>query len=309
MIAMLLVAVVASAWVLAVAVPSMLARPVEAALGALHRQIQRGDGFARRLVPDRWSTSLAELPLIALLAALLIAGVWAFSAIMEDVVTGDPIIGLDKRVYAHLQLLRTAPFDALLIAITGLGDQKVVMPVAVAGLVTLLALRRFRAGWYLTLAIVGGAVFVGGVKRVIARPRPVSIYDGVAEYAFPSGHAAMSVVLYGFLAVLLAYGSPRPVRRGVAFAALTLVGLIAFSRVYLGAHWLSDVLAGLAFGVAWVALLAIFYIRTAPAPVPFAPLAAVLLATVVAAGTVHALRDASAEAHRYQPVDSKGPAR
>ena len=309
MIAMLLAALVAAAWVLAVAVPSMLARPIAATLGVVHRQLDRGDGLARRLVPARWSTGLAELPLVALLAALLIAGVWAFFGIMEDVVTGDPIVGLDKRVYAHLQGLRSAPFDALLIAITGLGDQKVVIPVAGAGLVTLLALRRFRAGWYLTLAIIGGALFVGGVKRVIARPRPVSIYDGVAEYSFPSGHAAMSVVLYGFLAVLLAYGSPRPFRRGVAFAALALVGLIAFSRVYLGAHWLSDVLAGLAFGVAWVALLAIFYVRTAPAPVPVAPLAAVLLATVIAAGTIHTLRDASAEAHRYQSVPIEGLAR
>lgn len=309
MIAMLLVAVVAAAWVLAVAVPSMLARPVAATISVVQRYIDRGDGLVRRIVPDRWSTNLAELPLIAALAALLIAGVLAFFDIMEDVVTGDPIVGLDRLVYAHLQLLRTAPFDALLIAITGLGDKNVVIPVAAAGLVTLLALRRYRAGWYLTLAMGGGALFVGGVKRVIARPRPVSIYDGVAEYSFPSGHAAMSVALYGFLAFLLAYGTPRPMRRMVAFAALTLVGLIAFSRVYLGAHWLSDVLAGLAFGVAWIAVLALLYIRTAPAPVPTAPLAAVLLATLLAAGIVHAHRDASAEAQRYQPVAIKGLSR
>ena len=300
MILTILALLVGVAWLMAVAIPSLMAAHVETGVAVLHRQISLTGSWASRVVPARWVNSVSEVPLIALLAGLLILGTWAFFGILEDVMMGDPITGLDKRIFSSLQGLRTPLIDQMMVFVTGLGDHKVVMPVVLTGLVVMAVLQRWRAAWYLLLAVVGAAVFVGGVKRVIHRPRPISLYDGLAEYSFPSGHATMSVVLYGFLAFLLTYAAPPRWRRAVCFVALAVILLIAFSRIYLGAHWLSDVLAGLAFGVAWVAVLALFYVRVEPQPLPAAAVGTMLVAVMIAASAVHAVRDA--ESHRYAPT-------
>ena len=300
----LVAALFALAWIAAFVLPPLVAPGLEAATVALHRRLDRGEGQLGRVLPKSWAAQAGEIPLIAALALALIAGTWAFFALLEDVVMGDPIVGLDKAVYAALQRLRDPAFDTVLVAITELGDSKVVMPVAAAGLAALLVMRRWRAALFVLIATAGAAAFVGGVKGVIQRPRPVQIYDGLVQYSFPSGHASMSIVLYGTLAFLLAYGAPVTWRRRVAFLALALVALIAFSRVYLGAHWLSDVLAGLAFGMAWVALLAMIYVRGRPAPVPASAFAGLLLVAIVAAGAVHMVNDLAKETGRYAiPAD------
>lgn len=296
---LIMAALVASAWAAVTVLPTMAAGAARRMVAGVHAQLDRSDSLLSRVVPRAWSTSILELPLLTLLAVPLILGVWAFFGILHDVGEGDRIVDLDKALFQFLQHLRTAPFDAVMIAITGMGDHTVVMPVAAAGLIGLAALQRWRAALYLLVATGGAVAFVGGVKRFIQRPRPISIYDGLAEYSFPSGHASMSVVLYGFLAVLLAQGAPPAWRRIIAFATLLLIGLIALSRVYLGAHWLTDVLAGLAFGIAWIALLTIGYLRHHPQPVPAAAFGALLLAVMVLADGRHIIRDGAHEAARY----------
>jgi undecaprenyl-diphosphatase len=124
------------------------------------------------------------------------------------------------------------------------------------------------------------------IKLVLHRPRPVpSLYDGLWSYAFPSGHAVMSTVVYGFLAVLIARDW-APARRWIVYSSVVAtVCLIAVSRLYLGAHWFSDVIGGLSLGTAWVSLLGIAYYRRnrqAPLP-PSVPIIAVV-ALALAAG-------------------------
>ena len=173
MILAIFAVICATAWLVTVAVPALLAAPLEAAVTALHRQIERSGSLARRIVPERWTGSISDAPLIGLLAAVLIFGLWAFFGILEDVVMGDPIVGLDTSVYARLQEVRTAPFDRLLVAITGLGDRSVVVPVALAGLVTLGLLGRWREAWYLMAAVAGAADEidpVAGPRRTGCRP-------------------------------------------------------------------------------------------------------------------------------------------
>ena len=298
-VSIILTAIVALAWVLAAILPSLLAPGVTRAVGALHHTLDRGDSAISRVAPLGWIARIFDTPLIAALAVLLIADTWLFFGLLENVSEGERIVDLDRRLFLFLQVQRTLLLDRLMITVTGLGDQKVVMPVALAGLLALVGLRRWRAAAYLLIATAGAAVFVGGIKRFIQRPRPISIYDGMAEYSFPSGHACMSVVLYGFLAFLLAYGAPAAWRRGIAFGTLVLIGLISFSRVYLGAHWLSDVIAGLAFGSAWLAFLTIAYLRGQPGAVPLKAFGAAILAALVIAGSVHAARDFGAERGRY----------
>jgi membrane-associated phospholipid phosphatase len=251
---------------------------------------------------------LVDLPVLLLFGALVIIGVWAFFDLLEDVIMGDGVIGLDRTVYTWLQQHRSALGDRLLVGVTELGDAKVALPVAAVALALFAMLGRWRDALFLAAALGGAVAFVAGLKRVIHRARPVDIYDGVAEYSFPSGHAAMSIVLFGFLAFLLAVRAAPGWRRIIYSAAIVLVLLIGFSRVYLGAHWLSDVLAGLAFGVAWNAALAIAYLRQLPdrdaPPLPVAALAGGIGLALMLAGGVHMFRDYAAELQRYTPPAS-----
>ncbi len=93
-------------------------------------------------------------------------------------------------------------------------------------------------------------------------PRPVAIYNGASAFGFPGGHTAMSVILYGFLAILLARDLARTLRWGLFVSVFLISFIIAISRLYLGAHWLSDVLGGFFIGPSWAALLGIAYLKS-----------------------------------------------
>ena len=243
--------------------------------------------------------SRPELPLLAILAIALMGGLWAFFGVLEDVITGDPLVVIDELAYELLLQLRSYWGDFGLVAITQLGDVQVVLPVAAAAVATLLALCKWRAAMYLVIALVGASMWVEMIKLLLQRSRPVDLYDGASQFSFPSGHATMSIVVFGFLAILLAHGASPHMRRTIIGSALSLVFLIGFSRIYLGAHWLSDVLAGLSFGVAWVALLSIAYFRVAPKPLPSSPLFAVFVAVLVGSGALHVARSHATDLNRY----------
>ena len=143
------------------------------------------------------------------------------------------------------------------------GDAAVTLPVVAAVLLWLLWKRAWRAAAY-WLAAAGFAAAL--TVTLPAATRPLPLYESANALFFPSGHATMSIVSYGFLAVLIGRELSPQARPATVTAIVLLVGLIAFSRLYLGAHWLSDALAGLTFGAAWVVLLGIAYLHR-PAPV------------------------------------------
>jgi membrane-associated phospholipid phosphatase len=108
------------------------------------------------------------------------------------------------------------------------------------------------------LVVAGGGQYLNTfVKELIARPRPVWDDPIVSEhtFAFPSGHAMESLLVYGFLTLVLCPAlSRRQARAAFAIGAASLIGLIGFSRVFLGVHYPSDVLGGYTIGGAWLSL-------------------------------------------------------
>jgi PAP2 superfamily/LssY C-terminus len=131
-------------------------------------------------------------------------------------------------------------------------------------------------------------------------PRPrADLYSGWEAFSFPSGHATNNAVLWGFLTLLvLPELTPRG-RVAVIAATASLVGLIAISRLYLGAHWLPDVLGGMAFALAWIAILGAFYLRRASEPVGARRLLAVAVAALVLIGSWHLSYTCRAGLQRY----------
>jgi len=198
----------------------------------------------------RFAWRLAAAPLaLALLA-------WLFGAIAEDVINHDaPLGAVDFGVSHWLHVHGTPGWTALMLALTNCGA-----PIAVAAIAAVVALfllwhRRHLDLLLLTLAVPGGGLLNLAIKQLVHRQRP--LFDDpiltLASYSFPSGHAMGSTVLYGVLAVLLVREvRTAPARAAATAVAVLVIAAICFSRVYLGVHFLSDVIAGALEGAVWL---------------------------------------------------------
>jgi len=303
-LAALLVLLVASTWFLLWLVHWSFRVLSPRAGWIAQRILTWGGGRPRlnRLFGGVLDPSRPEARALLLIGALLIGSTWLFLGVLEDVVTGDPLVRADQGVYQLLQGLRTPWGDRVMVFATELGDGVVIALLAAAVLAWLMWRRSWRAARYWVAAIGFGQVAATAVKQVLQRPRPLAdLYDGLSAYAFPSGHATLSMVAYGFLAALIAGQFARPRRWMVYAVATLLISVIAASRLYLGAHWLSDVIGGLSLGLAWVCLLAIAYYRhPVSAPSPRGLPAAVLFAFTLVGGW-HVTTQYSADLQRYAP--------
>ena len=182
---------------------------------------------------------------------------WLFLGVVEDVLSHDPLTQADVAVFNLLQGLRSQPFDHLMVAITELGSVGVMLPLIAVVLVWLAWRRCWRTAAYWAGTAAFAELLVQLLKATLGRHRPIhNLYAGVEQFSFPSGHATVSTVVLAFLAFLLSRGRARAIRLGIAMTAAVYVVLVAFSRLYLGAHWLSDVLGGMSLGTAWVAFVA-----------------------------------------------------
>jgi undecaprenyl-diphosphatase len=142
-------------------------------------------------------------------------------------------------------------------AVTPLGSMVVLLPIAVVVALALMWRRRFADATFVLAAVVGANVLQWAGKALVERPRPpvASRLVEVASSAFPSGHATQACAAWVAFALVVARGRSRGTRALTAAAAAAVVLAVGLSRVVLGAHWLTDVVAGWALGAAWVALL------------------------------------------------------
>ncbi len=180
----------------------------------------------------------------------------AFGTITADVVGREELALLDLPVTSAIAAGRQPWLTTLLKAITMLGSTPVLTALA-AGAGVLLRLRTGSWRPLLLLAAVpaGAAGLDVLVKYVVARPRPPAGLAAAAApgYAYPSGHTVQAAA-YGCLAYLIArYSASARVKVTAWTAALTVAFLIGASRVYLGVHWLTDVMGGWALAAAWLA--------------------------------------------------------
>ena len=194
---------------------------------------------------------------------VVVVSIWGFVELADEVVEGDTQ-KLDLWVLQQLRHsddLRRPLGPAWLIEagqeITALGGNFVLTLVVLAVLGYLLRQRAFAAMWLVLIATLGGALLSFTFKLFFGRERPDAALHLVTVYSpsFPSGHAMLSAVVYLTLGALLAQVVPRRADKMyfliVAFILTLLIGL---SRVYLGVHYPTDVLAGWSVGLAWALL-------------------------------------------------------
>jgi membrane-associated phospholipid phosphatase len=252
-------------------VVSRLTRSLQQKDSTLRRRLERLGGlpplaWVRRRFPGQVAWVRARLDPtgprgFGLTFALALAGLagWIFGGLTQDVVAHDEMFFVDPKVASWFDAHRVHWLNEAVRVVTWLGSSVVVVPLAAAlGGWLLLRRRDWRPLVMLGCALGGAIGTYAVVKWIVGRPRPaMSTWLGhFTGSSFPSGHATQVAACFAMAALVLSTGaSPR--RRvvvwGVAAAVTVVVGL---SRLYLGAHWLSDVLAGWAVGALWVCVVA-----------------------------------------------------
>lgn len=274
----------------------------------------RGRDALRERSGARWprvasvlERDIVELLLLAVGGVLLLACAAALLWLGESIAEGAPLVQVDQAVFAQLRAWQQGWLDTAMVALTELGGARVSVAVGVAVFGWLAWRRAWVAAAYWVGALVGARACVMVLKLALERSRPASIYGGLESFSFPSGHATSSMVTYGFLAFLLCLRQPWRVRIPVVALTAVVVTLICLSRLYLGMHWLSDVLAGCALGLAWIVLLGTAY-ATLHAPERLAPLrlGAVAAAAVVVVGAWIVVFQLPATVERYRRALTAG---
>jgi undecaprenyl-diphosphatase len=203
----------------------------------------------------RWQVPRILIPILVLAAVA-----WGFIELADEVAEGetravDEAIILAFRVPGDPADPIGPPWaEEAMRDITALGSAPGLV-IAVLAVVGFLALAQaWRLALFTLAASAGGLLVSSLLKYTIDRPRPDLVPHGNIIYtsSFPSGHSMMSAVIYLTLAALVVRLMERKQLKGYAFGvALVLTLLVGVSRVYLGVHWPSDVLAGWAAGAAW----------------------------------------------------------
>jgi undecaprenyl-diphosphatase len=195
---------------------------------------------------------------------------WGFAGLVEEL-REDGGFFFDQPILLALHQLATPRVDAFFVAVSKLGYQGGVLPADVCILAWLAYRRRYRDGLFFGLAVIGSLLVNLGVKSHFARARP-DLWASISPemtFSFPSGHAMGSATLATAVVLLL---WPTRWRWWALSAGVLFVLLVGMSRVYLGVHFPSDILAGWTAAIAWV--LAMHWLVASRAPPPPSPAAA-----------------------------------
>lgn len=187
-------------------------------------------------------------------AFVVLGSAGLFALLVADVLLFGPLARLDPEAVRFVAAQRVPWLSSSMLALSKLHETVLVLA-ATALVAGWMAWRRQGARALLLAAVPTGMLLNWLLKQVFARARPdLEPLVQLETFSFPSGHAVASTLFYGSLCLLFLQGRPAPPARALAIAAaVAMVALVCFSRIYLGAHYPSDVLAGASVGCAWLA--------------------------------------------------------
>lgn len=176
----------------------------------------------------------------------------------KDVLEKENYI-LDESFLLWLAQWSNPKLDRIMVMITQLGDFNIVIIVITITLSILLQKSYYQEAKFFLLACFGHPILADGMKLLYGKPRP-KLWTHLVEagsFSFPSGHAIGAVIVYGFIAFLLSGHYPK-FSQLIYSLVFILIVLIGFSRLYLGVHWPTDVMAGYGIGFLWLTVCLTF---------------------------------------------------
>jgi len=229
-------------------------------------------------VPDRTDDVVFRRRLAGVAACLALA---LAVVALGLVVSAGATAAADEAMAAWLHGLRAPWLDQVMMTASALGDGSQRTAATIVVTAYLLARRRWRWALALVLVMAGASVVTPALKDLFQIARPTALYAGADAFSFPSGHASSATAFY----LLLGWMASRPLaprrRPLVWLVAGAIILLTAVSRIYVGAHWPSDVVGGVALGAALAGLTVAFAAgarQSLPARWPHVDAAAFLLA-------------------------------
>lgn len=157
--------------------------------------------------------------------------------------------------------IRTQSLDNRMINITLLGQKQIILPVVMVVFAWLLWLKRWRVAFHALALGILATISIYVIKHLVQSPRPWGILLSGQSYSMPSGHATLAATVYMGLAFIIARSVPKKQRWMVYTPAALVVFIIGISRLYLGAHWGTDVLGGWLLSAALLILIILSYMR------------------------------------------------
>ena len=184
--------------------------------------------------------------------------VYLFFGILRDYIGQAKLVQFDLRVLNLFSTFRYPTLNHQALFVTYLAKGEVIAIGVIVFSLILILLKNWRFLNALLISVLGGEIFVWIIKNLIDRPRPPLVNALVNEttYSFPSGHTFVSLAFYGLLVYFVIQSEKNKFFKIISFiGGLILILLVGLSRIYLGAHWPSDVLASFVSGAAWLSII------------------------------------------------------
>ena len=212
--------------------------------------IQRLSVFWLHHMYPRLASLIATIGIVGLATCLLI--LFLLSKLFEEVLEREAFT-FDTSWLLWLHKHANPSLDAVMLTVTQLGNPNFVVTIVVITLAILWWQRFRQEAKVFAIACLGALILNTGLKLFFSKVRPQLWPSLISEtsFSFPSGHALGSLVLYGFLAYLLATHYPK-FSKIIWILAITLIAAIGLSRLYLGVHWPTDIIAGYEVGFLWL---------------------------------------------------------
>ena len=245
--------------------------------------------------------------LVILAVCLLGISVAWFILLGTVIASGEPL-AIDIAMLDFATALRNPLTDRLMAGLASIGDAVVLGPAAALAMGWLLWRRRWMAAAHWLAALAFGLALTALLDAAVDMPLPPNAPPG---FGFPSVAVTMTTITFGFFAVLIARELPGRQRVWPYLLTGVVVAVLGFARMYFGAHWLSDVVGGMLFGVLWLLMLGIAYRRHVARSFWMRPLALVFYAAFVIAALWHAPRNVDHVLQRFAtaaPPQSMDPA-
>lgn len=238
---------------------------------------------------------------LAILATILLFATGLSTLLLGAVLSGSALAGIDYTVLNTLESLHTPWANQLMLFCTHLADEAVIAALIILVALFLAVQRHWRTLLY-WLAAAGFALLASTMlKHGLQISRPPHNVPDLGPYSFPSGHTMRAVVLFGFLAVVIA----RSMRENWRWLPYSMAGLaiilVGLSRLYLGVHWLSDILGSITLGMVWVAILGIAYYRHTQAEAHWLGLTIISILIIASATTLQTRSRYELDREQYLP--------